>query len=281
MRLATALIAGTTWILSALIPAGAHAADTDHATSESANHMTPLYTVHFGFAEDAVRDEDRRGLRRLADRIATEAGADTPLVVTGYTDDIGPQAYNDALALRRAEAVRAVLSEAGLSADAIETVGRGKKDYVASNETAEGRAMNRRAEVRLRRQDRADAGEGDAMVRIGRYSVVVPAPTQAQANPLAAVRRIRLHAGTVGEAFDALLRGTGWRRAGATATDPAALALFRMPLPSVHREMGPMRLDHALGVLCGPAFELVLDPVHRLASCDLRRRYADFRGEAS
>ncbi len=277
MRITTALIAGMTWWLSSLAPA-AHAAGADVQNPPETAQMKPLYTVHFGFAEDTVRGEDQRGLSRLADRIADSSGTDTPLLVTGHTDDIGPQAYNDALALRRAEAVRQVLASAGLSASAIEVAGKGKSDYVASNETPQGRALNRRAEVRLNARQSRDTGERLVNdLRVSRYSVLVPGPTAAERAPLRAVRRIRLRAGTVGEAFDAVLRGTGWRRADAPATDPAALALFRLPLPRPQREMGPMRVDQALSVLCGEAFRLVIDPVHRLVSCDLRYELAAFR----
>ncbi len=270
MRITTVLIAVMTWWLSALMPAAAVAADADLKPPTTTAEMDPLYTVHFGFADDAVGPEDKQGLAALATRVAGQTGADTPLVVTGYTDDIGPQQYNDDLALRRARSVRTVLSDAGLSSVLVE--GRGKTDYVASNETPEGRALNRRAEVRLA------FDTGTTGTRIGRYSVVVPGPTRVQMNPLASVRHFDLEAlMTVGDAMDAVLRGTGWRRAGSGATDPAARALFHLPLPDVHRAMGPIRTDQALAVLCGHAFTLVTDPVHRLVSCDLRRELDAFR----
>ncbi|MGH8490231.1 MAG: FimV/HubP family polar landmark protein, partial [Gammaproteobacteria bacterium] len=49
--------------------------------------------------------------------------------------------------------------------------------------------------------------------------------------------------------------------------------LLGWPLPAVHRTLGPMRLDEALKTLAGPAHYLVVDPVHRLVSFELREPY--------
>lgn len=64
--------------------------------------------------------------------------------ITGFTDSRGTGAYNLELSRRRAEAVRAAL---GMGCAAVD--GRGEADPVASNETAAGRARNRRVEIRL------------------------------------------------------------------------------------------------------------------------------------
>ena len=44
------------------------------------------------------------------------------------------------------------------------------------------------------------------------------------------------------------------------------IGLFALPLPEVHRQLGPMSLQQALETLAGPAFQLVEDPVHRLVA---------------
>ncbi|KVN23978.1 hypothetical protein WJ63_19210 [Burkholderia pyrrocinia] len=69
--------------------------------------------------------------------------------VTGYTDSVGGDAYNLALSQRRAEAVAGYLREHGLNAREVSATGRGKADPVASNDTAAGRASNRRVEISL------------------------------------------------------------------------------------------------------------------------------------
>jgi OOP family OmpA-OmpF porin len=67
--------------------------------------------------------------------------------VDGYTDNIGPKAYNVKLSQRRADAVKAYLVKHGVAADRIHTKGYGMENPVASNKTAEGRAQNRHVEV--------------------------------------------------------------------------------------------------------------------------------------
>ena len=69
--------------------------------------------------------------------------------VCGYTDSTGSDALNDKLSLQRAEAVRNFLVNQKVDAARIKTQGFGKQFEVASNGTAEGRALNRRTEVIL------------------------------------------------------------------------------------------------------------------------------------
>jgi OmpA-OmpF porin, OOP family len=64
--------------------------------------------------------------------------------VQGHTDSIGTEKYNLRLSERRAVAVKAYLISRGLSATALTAKGYGKAKPIASNETAEGRAQNRR-----------------------------------------------------------------------------------------------------------------------------------------
>ena len=68
--------------------------------------------------------------------------------VDGYTCSIGTEEYNQDLSKRRAAAVRSYLTEAGVSAERLETRGHGEADPVASNATQDGREQNRRVELR-------------------------------------------------------------------------------------------------------------------------------------
>jgi outer membrane protein OmpA-like peptidoglycan-associated protein len=68
--------------------------------------------------------------------------------VGGYTDSQGSAAYNQRLSLARARAVRTYLSGRGVAAGQLVAVGYGETQPVASNSTAEGRAQNRRVELR-------------------------------------------------------------------------------------------------------------------------------------
>ena len=72
------------------------------------------------------------------------------IVITGFTDNVGNDAYNQTLSENRAASVGSFLVSQGVASNRIFTEGRGKRDPIASNATASGRAMNRRVEISLR-----------------------------------------------------------------------------------------------------------------------------------
>jgi len=76
-----------------------------------------------------------------------KAYPDVKLAIDGYTDNTGNADANVALSQSRAEAVKARLVSQGIGGDRISTSGKGAADPVASNDTAEGRASNRRIEA--------------------------------------------------------------------------------------------------------------------------------------
>ena len=67
--------------------------------------------------------------------------------VDGHTDASGKETYNEQLALRRAKSVATVLASAGMKQDNIQLRGLGSSQPVASNDTADGRAENRRVAI--------------------------------------------------------------------------------------------------------------------------------------
>ncbi len=71
------------------------------------------------------------------------------VVIEGHTDDRGSASASLASSERGAEAIRSFLTESGISASRIETIGYGATQPLASNDTAAGRAENRRIEIRL------------------------------------------------------------------------------------------------------------------------------------
>ena len=103
-------------------------------------------------------------------------------------------------------------------------------------------------------------------VQVGRYSMLSATPTEAQADLLATNIKVqlpkRIH--TIGEAIHYLLQRSGFRLAGSEAMASETTVLFDLPLPAVHRNLGPISLRKALEALAGPAFQLVQDPMHRL-----------------
>jgi OOP family OmpA-OmpF porin len=67
--------------------------------------------------------------------------------IQGHTDSVGNDAYNMSLGLRRANSVKDFLVSKGVSASRLSTKSFGETQPVASNDTAEGRALNRRVEL--------------------------------------------------------------------------------------------------------------------------------------
>lgn len=91
------------------------------------------------------------GLYNELDRIAQilVKYPQTTIVVEGHTDSSGSDAYNQGLSERRALSVQRLLVDRGIVPARISTVGYGETRPVATNDTPEGRQMNRRVEIRV------------------------------------------------------------------------------------------------------------------------------------
>lgn len=74
---------------------------------------------------------------------------DSDLIVTGHTDSVGSYEANEVLSQRRAQSVANFLKGNGVQSGRVEVIGAGSSLPVASNDTAEGRAQNRRVEIKL------------------------------------------------------------------------------------------------------------------------------------
>jgi OmpA-OmpF porin, OOP family len=98
--------------------------------------------VDFEFNSTQLTAPAQRTLDEVATALLTQP--ELNVEVQGHTDSIGTETYNLGLSERRAVAVKAYLVSRGLSATALTAKGYGKAKPIASNETAEGRAQNRR-----------------------------------------------------------------------------------------------------------------------------------------
>lgn len=87
--------------------------------------------------------------RPILDRFATSLREHptTTVTIVGHTDSTGSDAINNPLSVNRAAAVRDYLVTRGVSANRIAIDGRGSREPIASNNTAAGRAANRRVEI--------------------------------------------------------------------------------------------------------------------------------------
>ncbi len=103
--------------------------------------------INFEF-NSSILSDGYPSLLRLADLLTQHK--DYHVKITGNTDYVGSGAYNDKLALRRAETVKAFLVKYGASADQITTAGDGKRTPEVDNRSKEGRFMNRRVRMEVR-----------------------------------------------------------------------------------------------------------------------------------
>ncbi len=102
----------------------------------------------FSFATDktALSNGAQTRLNDFADQLLAD-NRNVYLEIQGHTDATGPAPYNQQLGLARAEAVRRHLHAEGVALDRMATISYGEEAPVAPNETADGRARNRRVEI--------------------------------------------------------------------------------------------------------------------------------------
>lgn len=99
--------------------------------------------VNFEFDRDEVQQRYYQEIEQVANFM--EQYPDTIVELEGHTDSVGTEAYNQDLSQRRANAVRQVMIERfGVPASRVSAEGFGESQPVASNDTAAGRAQNRR-----------------------------------------------------------------------------------------------------------------------------------------
>lgn len=99
----------------------------------------------FAYDSDAITGAARENLTNLAESLRKYS--DTDVLIVGHTDATGSDSYNQGLSERRAASAAAYLAAQGVTRTRVQTTGRGEQEPIESNETAEGRAQNRRVEV--------------------------------------------------------------------------------------------------------------------------------------
>lgn len=101
----------------------------------------------FDFDRAVLKPAGKAELDRLVAGLAA-VNVET-IIAVGHTDATGPDAYNQSLSIRRVESVKAYLVSKGVPSEQIKTEGKGETQPVASNQTREGRAQNRRVVVEV------------------------------------------------------------------------------------------------------------------------------------
>lgn len=103
--------------------------------------------VHYVTAKHEVQEKYVKNLEYIAET-AIECGA--YVLIEGHADEVGKENYNQGLSVRRATTAREFLIDKGVPESHIEAFGYGEFRPVASNETPEGKAKNRRVEIHIR-----------------------------------------------------------------------------------------------------------------------------------
>ncbi|MBP7452014.1 MAG: OmpA family protein [Ottowia sp.] len=139
----------------ALQAAAAPAPAAAPAAPAPAPAPAPIAAQKITYAADAFFDFDKsvlkpEGRAKLDDLVGKIQGINLEVIIAvGHTDSVGSDAYNQRLSVRRAEAVKAYLVTKGIERNRVYTEGKGEKQPVADNRTAEGRAKNRRVEIEV------------------------------------------------------------------------------------------------------------------------------------
>ena len=125
------------------------------APAPAAPAPQPPAATKVTYAADAFFDFDKsvlkpEGKAKLDDLVGKIQGINLEVIIAvGHTDAVGTDAYNQRLSVRRAESVKAYLVSKGIEKNRVYTEGKGEKQPVADNKTAEGRAKNRRVEIEV------------------------------------------------------------------------------------------------------------------------------------
>ncbi len=115
--------------------------------TEDGIRVTMRDRILFDTGQSELKPESRLGLVKIADVIKTYNK--TEVAIVGHTDNVGSASYNQDLSERRANSVQVFLVNQGVAASRLKTIGMSFDDPVDSNDTPEGRALNRRVELHI------------------------------------------------------------------------------------------------------------------------------------
>jgi outer membrane protein OmpA-like peptidoglycan-associated protein len=119
--------------------------------------------VLFESGQASLKPGGLRAVDQLAQYLRQHPGRD--IVVEGFTDSVGSSEMNQRLSEQRAQAVKRALLSRGVPESRVQTRGHGESYFIASNDTAAGRQLNRRVEFILEAAPTAAAGSSAAATR--------------------------------------------------------------------------------------------------------------------
>lgn len=106
------------------------------------------FVAYFVFGQDELTEESRKAIVPLLEEVARRPAPE--ITVTGHTDQVGAEHVNEALSLRRAERVKEMLVQRGVSAGRIVAAGRGSREPLVRTAEGVSEARNRRVEISVR-----------------------------------------------------------------------------------------------------------------------------------
>ena len=143
-----AAVAAPAAVAPAAAPAAVAPAPAPAAPAPTvATKVTFAADAFFDFNKSVVKPEGKAKLDDLVGKIK-DISLEV-IIAVGHTDSVGGDAYNQKLSVKRSEAVKAYLVSKGIEKNRVYTEGKGEKQPVADNKTAEGRAKNRRVEIEV------------------------------------------------------------------------------------------------------------------------------------
>ena len=124
---------------------------TDEPSSISfSRRAPPELTIYFVRDSNGLRPSETAKLDTVVQTISQQP--ELRLILNGYTDSVGSTEYNVMIAEGRASSIKAYLVTKGVNPLRIIVAGKGARDFVATNESEEGRSMNRRVEIQIDRK---------------------------------------------------------------------------------------------------------------------------------
>jgi outer membrane protein OmpA-like peptidoglycan-associated protein len=106
------------------------------------------YTLYFVSGKEELTPESKPVMEQIKTELSNRPFAQ--ITVIGHTDRVGSVSYNDALSLKRAEAMRQILVQAGIPLEQITVAGRGAREMLVPTEEKVAEPRNRRVEISVR-----------------------------------------------------------------------------------------------------------------------------------
>jgi outer membrane protein OmpA-like peptidoglycan-associated protein len=119
------------------------------STISFARRAPPELTIFFALDSNELRPSETVKLDKVVETISQQP--ELRLILNGYTDSVGSTDYNVMIAEGRASSIKLYLVAKGVNPLQIIVTGKGARDFVATNESEEGRSLNRRVEIQLDR----------------------------------------------------------------------------------------------------------------------------------